>query len=1001
MSFSVNTNIASLQAQNYLRASSSFQSKTINQVTSGLRIVNSGDDAAGLAIANGFRSDEAVLTQGVRNATDGISTLQTIDGGMNNISTLLDRARTLATQSASGTFSGDRNVLNAEFTSVIGEIDRQAQAIGLNSGGDFAKALSVFVGGGRASNGITAANNGSIGIDLSNSIVDAKSLGLKGVQAAGNSTVDLSSSSATSVQNIIADATNKASEAQSGFTTFTFKGPGFSDSNTISISVNLAGVTDTQTLTTAINSAIQNAGNGATAAATAFKNSNISASIVTDANGAQHLAFGSSSTAFEVSAGDKTANALLGNIQSGVTGKSLQTTYAGYSNLNTATTATQATTIKLQVQGAGMTSPDTLSVSVAKGDSVSTILTNLTSAVAADANLAKAGITISSQANGTPLSFQTSNGQQFSVIAGGDVENLLGLGSARLGSVSSAVQYGTTTGIAYSNTASAGTANFEFEFNGAASSSNAIAVNLSQGDATAGTVTGTNTATTVNTSTNNKLDLAIDGTAYNVTLTSSATASKVTLANDIQTVIGAAGTVTVDNSGHLVIASASKGANSSVQILAAAANDAATALGLNGQTGTGASRTGSDVANYLNQQFAQNATLEGAGLKATFDGVTNKLTVASTNSTEFQLNAFGNTSAGSVISSKASTFDTTGGNNVLTLKVDGGSTQTITLTAGAAQTAAQIKTDIDAVGITGLTVTVSSGHVILTSAAGSAHSIQVTGGTANSVLGFSTSTVSGKDADTGFGVTGASFTGNTQSAAPATSPNAISDGSYQTSAFTFSALANGADSQTINISAIDASGASHTANVVLQNNTTTQNGASIDAALNAINTQLQQSNQAALQSITAVKYDDAGTEKIKFVSAATNFGVTVGNTGSSTGFSGAGTTAAASVTGSGSTADISNQTTAQAAVTALASAVQALGKAQAVIGRGQNLFTYASNLAQSQLTNEAASESQIRDADLAQAAANLTKAQILVQAGTAALAQANSAPQAILSLLQH
>ena len=111
MSFRINTNVPSLQAQDYLRMSAEFQQRTINRVTSGLRIVSSGDDAAGLAIANGFRSDQAVLTQGVRNANDGLSTLQIIDGGINNISQLLDRARTLAAQSASGTFNGDRSVL--------------------------------------------------------------------------------------------------------------------------------------------------------------------------------------------------------------------------------------------------------------------------------------------------------------------------------------------------------------------------------------------------------------------------------------------------------------------------------------------------------------------------------------------------------------------------------------------------------------------------------------------------------------------------------------------------------------------------------------------------------------------------------------------------------------------------------------------------------------------------------------------------------------------------
>ena len=164
MSFSINTNIASLQAQQSLQKTQSFLNQTIGEVTSGLRIVNSGDDAAGLAIANNYRSTESVLTQGIRNANDGLSQLQVADGGISNISQLLDRARTLATQSASGAFTGDRNVLNAEFKSVLQEIDRQAESIGLNAGGTFAKNLSVLIGGGQASNGITATQNGSVDI---------------------------------------------------------------------------------------------------------------------------------------------------------------------------------------------------------------------------------------------------------------------------------------------------------------------------------------------------------------------------------------------------------------------------------------------------------------------------------------------------------------------------------------------------------------------------------------------------------------------------------------------------------------------------------------------------------------------------------------------------------------------------------------------------------------------------------------------------------------------
>jgi flagellin len=104
--------------------------------------------------------------------------------------------------------------------------------------------------------------------------------------------------------------------------------------------------------------------------------------------------------------------------------------------------------------------------------------------------------------------------------------------------------------------------------------------------------------------------------------------------------------------------------------------------------------------------------------------------------------------------------------------------------------------------------------------------------------------------------------------------------------------------------------------------------------------------------------------------------------------------------GTGSTADISTVQGATSAVSAVAAAVQLLGSAQAAIGKGENQLNYALNLASSQITNFSAAESQIRDADVAQEAANLTKAQVLQQASIAAMAQANSAPQAVLSLLK-
>lgn len=316
-SFSINTNIASLQAQNYLRVNANFQSQTINEVTSGLRIVQSGDDAAGLAIANGYRSDEAVLTQGIQNANNGLSQLQIMDGGMSNISQLLDRARTLATESASGTFTGDRSVLNGEYQSVLTEINRQAQAIGLNQGGTFAKSLSVFIGGGDGPTAASAIANGSVAVDLSTSTVDTQSLGLQGFTAGyqvasgspDSGLYDLGDASTTSVSNILAQA------ATAGSTSFVISGPGFSGGagGAITVNVNTSNVADTASLVTAINSGIQAAATAGSSQAKAFGDANITAEIHTGTDGAQQLEFVSSNTAFQVTAGDTTANALMGN----------------------------------------------------------------------------------------------------------------------------------------------------------------------------------------------------------------------------------------------------------------------------------------------------------------------------------------------------------------------------------------------------------------------------------------------------------------------------------------------------------------------------------------------------------------------------------------------------------------------------------------------------------------------------------------------------------------
>ncbi len=313
MSLSIQTNTDSLIAQENLLTNSNFQSNTIQQLTSGYRINTAGDDPAGLAVANKYSSAIAELTQGVANSNDATAQLQIMDGGMSNISQIVNTLQTLATESASTSFTGSRTTLNNQFQADLGEIDRQAQSIGLNTGGTFANMMSVYLGAG---SGSQSTSNGVVNVDLSNATVDTQSLGLNGVQAVNtNATVtndyDLGAASTTSVNAIATNATNTANETTAGSTVFDFSGAGYTN---LAVTVNMTGVDDTTSLVNAINAGIQQAASTSGATNAAFAAANITASIHTDSLGREQLGFNSSVGAFQVTATDKMSNALIGNL---------------------------------------------------------------------------------------------------------------------------------------------------------------------------------------------------------------------------------------------------------------------------------------------------------------------------------------------------------------------------------------------------------------------------------------------------------------------------------------------------------------------------------------------------------------------------------------------------------------------------------------------------------------------------------------------------------------
>lgn len=130
MGLRINTNISSINAQRNLAKSQTALERSLDRLSSGLRITRSGDDAAGLAISESLRAQIRGLGQAQRNANDGISVIQTAEGALNEISNILIRLRELAVQSSStGAISNaERSFLNNEFSALQSEITRIANS---------------------------------------------------------------------------------------------------------------------------------------------------------------------------------------------------------------------------------------------------------------------------------------------------------------------------------------------------------------------------------------------------------------------------------------------------------------------------------------------------------------------------------------------------------------------------------------------------------------------------------------------------------------------------------------------------------------------------------------------------------------------------------------------------------------------------------------------------------------------------------------------------------
>ena len=145
MALGVLNNISAVYAQNNLANTQASLQKTLQQLSSGSRINSGADDAAGLSLANSLQASSTALTQSAKNASEGVDMLQVADGAMSQITNLLNRAVTLATESSNGTMnSAQIGAANAEYLNILGEISNIDSNTEYNGISSFGTASAIY-----------------------------------------------------------------------------------------------------------------------------------------------------------------------------------------------------------------------------------------------------------------------------------------------------------------------------------------------------------------------------------------------------------------------------------------------------------------------------------------------------------------------------------------------------------------------------------------------------------------------------------------------------------------------------------------------------------------------------------------------------------------------------------------------------------------------------------------------------------------------------------------
>jgi flagellin len=292
----INTNVNALNVQRNLTTVNHGLSKSIEKLSSGLRINRAADDAAGLSISEKLRGQARGLNQAIRNAQDGISLIQTAEGGLNETHNILQRMRELAIQGANDTLTdSDRGAIASEMTALKNEIDRIANNTEFNTkkllNGGMSTALA---GGSELVNGET----------LGTAVVVVSQVNVAGAQAGTTFTMSAAGTSGVTLTATIGGQTISQSVTLSAMTA-AGQGSQILNFNTLGVSLNLSGFNAAGTianlitdLTNANNNEIITAAGSSSAAFQVGANANQTISVAIDSamtnanNGGTTAAFG-------------------------------------------------------------------------------------------------------------------------------------------------------------------------------------------------------------------------------------------------------------------------------------------------------------------------------------------------------------------------------------------------------------------------------------------------------------------------------------------------------------------------------------------------------------------------------------------------------------------------------------------------------------------------------------------------------------------------------------